>query len=78
MPILNGYDMSLKIKNLISEFKLQDVPIISYSSNEINPQEIKKQKLHKIDNQMMKPANFKKLKQMFDIYLKLELTEVYK
>ena len=43
MPILNGYQMALKIKTFIFDNQLNDIPIISYSSNEINDDEILKQ-----------------------------------
>ena len=56
MPVLDGYQMALKIKTLICENNLQMVPIISQSSNEISEQELLKQRKFRIDGYLTKPA----------------------
>ena len=36
MPTMNGFEMAINIKKFIHENNLKDIPIISYSSNDID------------------------------------------
>ena len=42
MPVMDGYQMSLSIKNLIKEQKLKMVNIISHSSIELDDKEFER------------------------------------
>ena len=57
MPNLNGYEMSKKIKNLIKDKDLEDIPIISYSSCDLTAEEIQIQKSFMIDKSLTKPSS---------------------
>ena len=69
MPLLNGYEMTLKIKDYIQENNLIDIPIISFSASLLDDQELELQKKFKFDDQLTKPSSKYLIQEKFSQYL---------